>query len=217
MERPLLKETYTMEMTVAEALSEPISPSLVEALKKETFRRVFEAAVTSGVHAVIAGGAAVDFRRASDVDVFVLDTWPAVNRFCEAIGVGGLSVDRDGLVYVGDDRGQFFRAAKFNMPWCPKPIHVIGWQPNDGDASTVRLLETFDLSIHAWAIDERGSLIACDNSTTLKTPISVIRMTPTTPERLVKLTERYFPPLTHTYASLTRSTEPMWRADRHVQ
>jgi hypothetical protein len=195
-----------------------------EAFKRQTFRRVFEVANDLQAHVVIAGGAAVDFRRASDVDVFVLQQpWTRSRRRslaedCEDMltRLGGTTRPMDDETYVSaDGRGSFYRAGKIPVPgWCPHPIHVIGWRPDTGETSVVKLLETFDLSIHAWAIDDTGRLIGCDNSTPLTKPISIVHMTPTTPERLVKLTQRYFPPFSETWASVQRSTEPMWRASR---
>ena len=178
-----------------------------DTLRRNTFRAIFDAASRVGAHVIIAGGAAVDFRLASDVDVFVLQQpwYPGALSLAgvcasllEALGGTALLTDAETYVNPDDCRGQFCRAGVATPDWSPKSIHVIGWRHDDGYAATtpVALLETFDLSIHAWGVDETFQLIACDNSTLLKAPISIVHMTPTTPERLVKLTERYFPPLT---------------------
>lgn len=173
-------------------------------IRRQAFKQIFNAAQSVDVRAIIAGGAVVDLEHASDIDVFVLQQ--RYNRVhsrslaedCDflLLELGGTPHNMDAETYIqSDGRGQFYRAGKCRPEWSPKPIHVIGWRHDDGWSATTphHLLETFDLSIHAWATDAHSSVIVCENSTSMNEPIRVVHLTPTTPDRLVKLTQRYFP------------------------
>lgn len=170
--------------------------------QRAAFRRIFEEANKIGAHVVIAGGAAVDVRRASDIDVFVLGQMGrGLGEDCDTLiaAFGGSPLPAiEQYVPADRGRGEFYRAGKAEPDWSPLPIHVIGWRSErEVNSTPIGLLETFDLSIHAWAIDDTGRLIGCDNSTGASEPIRICNDTPTTGERLVKLTQRYFPSLEH--------------------
>lgn len=172
-------------------------------MRKATFRRIFEEANKIGAHAIVAGGAVTNFRLASDVDVFVLqrsyrECKRSLAEDCDDLLKafdGALVYDAARYVSADEGRGEFYRAGKAEPDWSPLPIHVIGWRSPKGQkyCTPIELLETFDLSVHAWAIDDTNRLIGCDNSTGPCEPIRICHDTPTTAERLVKLTRRYFP------------------------
>lgn len=193
-----------------------MSPTELAQKREVAFFNIFSVAKFLGLDVCIAGGAAVDFQLCNDIDVFVFGhSEDAYLLYAKLAGQRDILSDDELPCYECDERGRFYKAGIARPEWSLKPIHIIGWEGNEKGANVAALLDTFDLSIHAWAVyPTAAGLVSIPNSTNRHDPIRINRLTPTTAERLVKLTQRYFPPIDQTYAGIVRSTEPMkWRRD----
>ncbi len=154
-------------------------------LQSLVFQNIFNAAREVGAKVCIAGGAVVDFDRASDVDVFVLEG--------KSFALSA-ALDPDYTVIADElyDDSDFQVVARCRPVWSPKAIQVTVRRDCD---DVIALLNTFDLSVHQWAITpEAGEAWPhrVPTSSTTAEPIRVLRVDPTTPNRLVKLSQRYF-------------------------
>lgn len=147
----------------------------------EIFDKIFTTAERLGVDICIAGGAAVNLDKASDIDVFVF------NSGCLELAA---ALDPAYVPYEVMYEGSTFQVvATCNPLWSRLPIQITRRK----DCADVEdLLNEFDLSIHQWAWTRDG-LQTVPGSTKFTDPIRVHRMSSTTPARLVKLTQRYFP------------------------
>ncbi len=161
----------------------------------DTFRELFRRIDPTHIKCCVAGGAVVDFNRANDIDVFVFSQdYRAVLQVIEAIGSRNYDPDTQRLApdlpYEGGHADEFFRAGVCRPDWSPKPIHVTGYA---GGTRISDLLRTFDLSVHAWALDRDLTVHRISGSTFPNEPIHVHYTRSTTPARLVKLSQRYHP------------------------
>ena len=164
-----------------------------------TFERIFALIEPVHVKCVIAGGAVVNLEKARDIDLFVLsgDCMAVLSVGRALMGGhwrGGIPAPTEDLPYEGGHADDFYRFGSCHPSWSPKPIHIAGWNGRTSLKSGVEgLLETFDLSVHAWAIDEKGRIHGIDTSTQQCDPITVSHIRSTTAARLLKLTQRYHP------------------------
>ena len=162
-----------------------------------TFRRVFKAAGVLGIadRVLIAGGAVVDIKTATDIDVFVLEDFHSgghdsalLLRHLDSDWV----VDRDPIEYLAADDRQVKDHACCSIGTAHpsargKPIHVVASESRDWQG----VLNSFDLSICRWGVHHDGLLLRGIGATTRTQPIRVLRMTYTTPERAVKYQQRF--------------------------
>jgi len=164
-----------------------------------TFLKIFALIEPTHIKCVIAGGAVVDFDQALDIDVFVLSQdWRTVLMVGNAIDgrrfTGSLMSLDDDIPYEGGHADDFYRLGSCHPSWSPKPIHITGFGGlSTGNSSVESLLETFDLSVHAWAYDEKGRIHGIPTSTRPCDPITVSHIRSTTAARLLKLSQRYHP------------------------
>lgn len=155
--------------------------STVRPLRPE-FKQIYEIAKKCRVECVIAGGAVADFDKASDVDVFLLDS-SRTARFLVALD----PFESVNHPYTLRDDGSFLVIGVGHPSWCPKPVQVIL-----KTAITVHeLLRSFDLSVHQWAVMPNGTVVGTDTSTLPGQMIRVNRWDEHTFGRLAKMYQRY--------------------------
>jgi hypothetical protein len=133
----------------------------------------------------IMGGAAIDFARCTDIDVFFTSSTVASPP-----------------LYNGS-------TAKFGEFFLPEVGRVVQVIVSRHDL--FQTLDRMDISVHQWAIDSAGRRFGAATATLPTEPIRLIRNNNGTPERLRKLSRRYgqpvidrvqpAPPVLHDYYS----------------
>lgn len=127
---------------------------------------------------VIAGGSVLDFEKASDVDIFILNCPHMVEiRRLEKRFAGLLDDDKG-----SDGKAINFRHAKFK-----KKINIIC----DESRTAIDLLSGFDISTSQWAYFPTGQLQFLASSTAPGEPIVVYYLSKTTLARIQKYCARF--------------------------
>lgn len=164
------------------------------------FQHIFKR--LKGLDVCIAGGSVVDFDLATDIDVFVLDAldneqgfeWSAMQDVVDVLNLTFTNYPTPSEVMV---RGYFGDRALYASGLSEhsiKRIEVIGTSFQTAE----ELIDSFDLSIHAWALKNPHHIVGSMlNSTSRWESPRVMRWT--TPEatraRMMKLVDRYRVPV----------------------
>jgi hypothetical protein len=150
-----------------------------------TLMMIHTTARLSGFNVVVAGGAAADYERATDIDVWVLGS--TVKHACKLLAVFG--GDESAKVQRVDYGGSYL-VGSCQPGWSDKPIQIIATSSEDVTA----LLTGFDLNVHMWAILPNGQRVGCEHSAEIDQPVRVMNTNgPKTKSRFWKLWKRYFP------------------------
>ena len=145
----------------------------------------------------IAGGAAADYDKASDVDIW----FPAaaadealrfINRFTvNALTKADEQLNNDiGAVVTPDYVGSNSKSVVIGVVWHPsvaKPIQIM----LNTTESSYKLMNTFDLSCHAIAIHSDGKVVLGKYYTPLDKPIRVRSGSSLSLSRYIKMCSRY--------------------------
>lgn len=165
-----------------------ISPSpkpvsqLTNAPRQLTLDTLFDYLEELKLTGVIAGGAAVRYQDASDIDVFILGGNPwECQQLANKIGVEWLM---DGSQY-----GEIPNAliATCYPDWSSKPIQIIASQRK----TVLDLLDHFDTSIHMVALTDTDVWVKGAKSTETNQPFQVFNGSDVSMARADKLAARY--------------------------
>lgn len=149
----------------------------------------------------VAGGFAACPALASDVDIWVesayYNTTLSRSELLKHL-INTYRSDRVSVEESGDDV-----CAYSDVGECFQTMKVASVRGFNGvtyhimvTTGTVReVLNGFDISTHQVAITNEGEIVVGDNYTKPSEMPRILRMTPTTPERLQKITQRYAPPV----------------------
>jgi hypothetical protein len=119
----------------------------------------------------IMGGAAVDFQLCTDIDVFITSSTSTAHQ-------------------APDYPDETMKYGEFYLPEIGKKVQVMVSRYDLFDT-----LNRFDISVHQWAIDSSGRRFGAATATLPDEPIRLIRNNKGTPERLIKLSQRYRQPV----------------------
>lgn len=144
----------------------------------------------------IAGGFAACPALANDVDVWVESSYynPELSRkkllehLMLTYGVLNITVEETGETCAYSDIGESFQTMKVASLRGDNGVryHIM---VTTGDV--LQVLHGFDISTHQVAITSEGVVVTGDDFTKTSEPPRVLRDTPSTPERLIKITQRY--------------------------
>lgn len=144
--------------------------------------------------AVIAGGYALDPERASDVDLWVLtdggsDIATTRLRMLYYLRVKNIPHRESAVVFDDEHYPTAHLVATIDHGFAGKPVQLLVSEKNNAQ----ELVDGFDISTHALAVDRTGKVTVSKHWTSLSEPARVMRWT--TPEetlyRLEKISGRY--------------------------
>lgn len=130
----------------------------------------------------IAGGAVLDLKNATDVDVYVMNCkeFPALDLIYEHLLKQGV---RWSKAKSSDGKNNTLIYVKRNL----KPVNIICVESR----SIAEVLECFDISTSRWAVSVEGRLISIPSSTKPGEPIVVYHVHKSTPGRIEKYGARF--------------------------
>lgn len=202
-EAPVTMPTYQGKVTATKV--KPTGPCeqwqwmngpIVNVPRDVTLWHIFEAIKETGVHAVIAGGAATDWQKAGDIDIFVMPPPADVDNYdCTPVHAAEKLAQAIGkvvwqLIPSNYDANQSKFIATCYPKWASKPVQIIATLQPTVEA----LLDSFDLSVHMFALKgpDWGSDVVCGSKATVPgSDIKVFGSTEKTMERAAKLQTRY--------------------------
>lgn len=202
-EAPVTMPTYQGKVTAAKA--KPTGPCeqwqwmngpIVNVPRNVTLWHIFEAIKEAGVNAVVAGGAATDWQKAGDIDIFVMPPPAGVDNYdCTPVHAAEKLAQAIGkvvwqLIPSEYDGNQSKFIATCYPKWAGKPVQIIATLQQDVAA----LLDSFDLSVHMFALKgpDWGSDVVCGSKGTVPgAVINVFNSSDKTTERRIKLCHRY--------------------------
>lgn len=152
----------------------------------EGLQKVFDALPLKCNKLFIAGGAAVDFDKATDVDLWV--PYGAIQAGIDIFN--GINFPKRAVYTQANSKynknKDFTLIGDFYFEPIKKIVQII---VADGEASTI--ISGFDLSVHMQGVTRSGSPINSFYWTHPKIPIEILRSNETTFNRYIKLCARY--------------------------